>query len=320
MRKLTEIRELQSLRGPLHLAVGVFDGLHIGHLAVMDAARRSAEGEGGTAVVVTFDPHPGVVLASGRAPRSLTSTAHKLKLIERSAGIDTVLVVRFDAAFASLSGEEFVERLLQAAPEAGIARVCVGLEWRFGRNRSGNLALLQRLGSEHSFRVEGVDLVEFDGERISSTRVRESISRGDFALAKQLLGRPYSVQGIVVEGRRLGRTIGFPTANITTDSEQLPPVGVYAVRALDERGDEWGGVANLGFRPTVEIDETDPRLEVHLFGLDHEIYGEELEIEFISRIREERKFDGLSALKAQIALDVTAAKEILGIAVHGSKS
>lgn len=308
MQVLTEIRELGGLPGPLYLAIGVFDGLHLGHIAVIAAARLAAEENGGTAIALTFSPHPAQLLAPEKAPLSLTSTEHKLKLIEECTGVSHALVIHFDRAFANLSSAEFVEALLEAAPSDGIAGICVGREWRFGKGRSGDLALLEQLGAKHGFHVEGVKLVEIDGERVSSTRVREAITVGDFVTATRLLGRPYEVLGTVVEGRRLGRTIGFPTANVAVYSEQLPPLGVYAVNVKGQ-GTQWLGVANLGYRPTVESGDSSLQLEAHLFGLDHEIYGEELAVEFSMRIRGEKKFENLDALKSQIAMDVAQAKE-----------
>lgn len=306
---LSDIAELQGLAGPLRLAIGVFDGVHLGHRAVIGAARRR-EGEGGTLVVVTFDPHPVEVLAPGKAPRLLTDTEHRLRLLARDVGVGHVLLIPFDETFANRTGEQFVEDLVAAAPAEGIARICVGREWRFGKDRSGDLGLLERLGGEHGFEICGVGMVEVDGARVSSTRVREAVESGDFETAATLLGRPYTVHGRVVEGRKLGRTIGFPTANLAVKREQLPPSGVYAVYATGA-GDSWRGVANLGFRPTVEEGGRDLRLEVHLFGLDGDIYGEDLEVEFVARIRGEEKFDGIDALRAQIERDVAGAEALL---------
>lgn len=307
MQVLTDIPGLRDLPGPLHLAIGVFDGVHLGHRAVIAAARDSAAREGGSAVVVTFDPHPVEVLAPENSPRLLTNTPHKLALLGREAGIGHVLLVRFDRDFASQPGQHFVERLLAAAPAEGIVRICVGEEWRFGKARSGDVALLERIGAERGFAVSGLGLVEVDGHRVSSTRIREAVATGDLDEAAHLLGRRYSVYGAVVKGRQLGRTIGFPTANLAVAREQLPPAGVYAVTATGT-GDAWNGVANLGYRPTVEGENAELRLEVHLFGLDHEIYGDDLEVTFAGKIRDEQKFDGIEALRAQIGKDVSAAK------------
>jgi len=307
---LRDIDELKRLEGPLHLAVGVFDGVHLGHRAVIDAARESAEETGGSLVVVTFEPHPVEALSPRNAPRLLTASAHKLHILDQHLGVPHVLVVRFDRTFAEQTGEEFVRSLVEAAPAPGIARICVGEAWQFGKARSGDVELLRRLGDEYGFDVTGVPTVEVDGMRVSSTRIREAVAAGDFDVARSLLGREYTVYGTVIEGRRLGRTIGFPTANFTVHHEQLPPTGVYAVRAAGAGG-AWHGVGNLGYRPTVEGGEVKRMLEVHLFGLERDIYGEDLEIEFVRFLRPERKFDDLEALKAQIARDAEAAKEVL---------
>jgi riboflavin kinase/FMN adenylyltransferase len=310
MQVLADIVELGGLPGPLHLAIGMFDGLHLGHRAVIEEARASQAERGGSVVVVTFDPHPVEVLAPDQAPRLLTDTPHKLLILAREFAVGQVLLVRFDPAFARLTGEEFVKSLLAAAPASGIARICVGNEWRFGRGRSGDVALLERLGREHGFEVSGIGLVEIDGQRVSSTRVREAVAAGDFVTAASLLGRPYRVHGIVAKGRQLGRTIGFPTANLSVHREQLPPSGVYAVRVAGA-GDSWNGVANLGLRPTVDGSGDELKLESHLFGLDHEIYGEGLEVEFVAKLREELKFANLEELRRQITLDAAEARRLL---------
>ena len=308
MEVLYDIAHLRCLPGPLHFAIGVFDGVHLGHQAVIDAALASAE-EGGTAVVVTFDPHPVQVLSPRNAPRLLTASAHKLFLLERMLKANSVLIVNFDRTFSDQTGEEFVRALIESSPD-GVARICVGEQWQFGKGRSGDIELLRKLGKENGFEVTGVGTVEAGGMRVSSTRIREAIGAGDFDVAHSLLGRRYTVFGTVIEGQKLGRTIGFPTANLTVHQEQLPPTGVYAVRATGA-GDSWDGVANLGYRPTVAGGLVKRILEVHLFGLEHEIYGEKLEIEFVRFIRPEQKFDGVDALKGQIWKDVETARQIL---------
>lgn len=310
MNVMLQIDALREVSGPLHLAIGVFDGIHLGHRAVIEAAIQSCEDNGGSVVVVTFDPHPVEVLSPQNAPRLLTASRHKLHLLERVLGIRNVLVVPFTQEFSEKTGEEFVNALLEASPAGGIARICVGESWRFGKGRSGTTELLRELGARHEFEVTGVGTVKSEGMRVSSTRIREAVGAGDFEIAAALLGRTYTVFGTVIEGRKIGRTIGFPTANVTVHREQLPPTGVYAVRAVGS-GDGWNGVANLGYRPTVEGGAFKRLLEVHLFGLEHEIYGEELEIEFVEFLRPEQKFDGIDSLKQQIALDVAAAKKIL---------
>lgn len=304
-----DIADLAQIPGPLHLAIGVFDGLHLGHQAVIHEAKSSAAESGGTTVVVSFDPHPVEVLSPRNAPRLLTAPAHKIRLLHQRFGISHVLVISFNEEFAALTGEEFVEKLVASAPPEGMAKICVGENWQFGKGRSGDLALLQELGEKHGFSVSGAKTVEVNGQRVSSTRIREAVSSGDFAIARELLGRDYTVAGTVIEGKKIGRTIGFPTANIDPHREQLPPTGVYAVTATGS-GDGWNGVANLGYRPTVEQGKMRRLLEVHLFGLEHEIYGEELEIQFVEFLRPEMKFGGVDELKAQIARDVESARAV----------
>lgn len=313
-----DIDGLRDVPGPVHLAIGVFDGVHLGHQAVIGAALASARESGGTACVVTFDPHPARVLAPASAPRLLTATAHKLSLLA-GLGIGQAVIIGFDREFAEMPAERFVRRLHESSDR--LRRICVGADWRFGNRCQGDVDLLESLGKELGFAVTGVPTVKVGGFVASSTRIREAVAGGDFAVAERLLGRPYTVLGTVVEGRRLGRTLGFPTANLRVHNEQLPPTGVYAVRvhrAVDsavfvEPTDHfWGGVANLGYRPTVEIDGLRRQLEVHLFDYAGDLYGAELEVEFRAFLRPERAFDGLEALRAQIAADADAARAVLG--------
>jgi len=310
---MTTIRRLEDLAGfppPLHLAIGVFDGFHLGHQAVWAAAASGARVSGGTAILVTFDPHPRAVLVPGQAPSILTHTTHKLRIAAR-LGVSAALVVCFDAAFAAQSGEDFVRSLRVHSP--GLAEICVGRDWQFGRHRSGNFARLGELADELGFTATGVEPVAVDGSPVSSTRIRERVGDGDLEGTKRLLGRDYSVFGPVVPGARLGRKLGFPTANVEAENEQLPPDGVYAVRVL--RGSEvLPGVANLGRRPTVTAGQVpgESRLEVHLLDRnDGEFYGEELEVWFVRRLRPETRFPDVDALVLQIRRDALEAKRVL---------
>lgn len=309
MNVLRQISELRSLPGPLHLAIGVFDGVHPGHRKVIQTALEGAAENGGSAVVMTFDPHPVRVLCPERAPRLLASLTHKMRLLA-DIGVENVLVQTFDTAFASLSAEDFIARLVAAAQP--LRQICVGRDWRFGAGRSGDYSMLKEAGAEYGFAVDAIESVTCaSGEVISSTRIREAIQAGDFAAAREALGRDYTVVGVVVEGLRLGRTIGFPTANLRVFNEELPPVGVYAVEVRLDDGLVRHGVANLGFRPTVEGTDARLLLEVHLFDFDDDLYGREMEIWFRQFIRPEQKFDSFEALKAQIAEDATAARKHL---------
>ena len=307
MRVLTSIEELTEVPGPIVLAIGVFDGVHLGHRAVIQRALSDAAAVSGAAVVVTFDPHPIRVLRPESAPRLLTSTPHKLRLI-RDLGAAYLLVVPFDHAFASTPPAEFIRALASACHP--LHEICVGHQWSFGKNRTGNLALLEQLGDELGFSEVGVPAVEIDGEIVSSTLIRQAVEVGLLDRAKRLLGRPYTILGTVVEGDRLGRTLGFPTANLSAHNEQFPPNGVYAVEA--RHGVETlVGVANIGVRPTIAQASGERVLEVHLLGFARDIYGEELELTFRGHLREERKFAGIEELRAQIARDVAAARDML---------
>ena len=311
MQTHRSLDSLTQLTGPLHLAIGVFDGLHLGHQEVIRHAQRAADSHGGTVVVVTFDPHPIRVLRPAESPRLLTSTRHK-EIILKRLGIHHLLEIPFDLGFAALSAEEFVAALESHCRPLG--SISVGVDWVFGRGRTGNVTTLKQLGADHGFSVHGVPRVCIDNEPISSTRIRQAVEAGDFTQARSLLGRDYAVLGTVVQGRQIGRKIGFPTANLAGLAEQLPPVGVYAVRA-SLNGEFLPGVANLGYRPTVEQEERVRLLEVHLIDFDQDIYGQELEVKFIERLREEVRLPSLDALKEQIAKDTAKARKVLGIEI-----
>ncbi|HEY8991783.1 MAG TPA: bifunctional riboflavin kinase/FAD synthetase [Luteolibacter sp.] len=302
--RLTTFEELAAIGEDLHLALGVFDGVHVGHRAVIGRAIAAAKRAGGRAGVVTFDPHPIRVLAPERAPRALLATLdHKAHLLAE-LGVELLLAVPFDAAFARVEAEEFLDRLCATK----VKTLAVGEDWRFGRGRRGDVAMLRRFAAERGFALEAVPPVMGDGERVSSTRVRQAIRDGNLEAAAQMLGRPYSVEGVVAKGRQLGRQLGFPTANVATGDVQLPPDGVWAVRVATD-GRVLEGVANLGVRPTV--DGSFHSLEVHLFDFSSDLYGQTLEVTFESFIRPERKFESLEALKSQIAADSAEARRRL---------
>lgn len=309
MKVIEKLADLGSLTGSTHAAIGVFDGVHLGHQAVIRAAIDSAEESGGTPCVITFDPHPVRVLAPAYAPRLLTSTRHKLQLFQ-TLGIANVVVLTFDREFSETSAAEFVRQLHGQAMQ--LKHICVGSGWKFGKGGEGDVDLLTHLGADLGFQVSGIPTVEVDGNPVSSTRIREAVAGGDFGVAESLLGRPYTVLGTVIEGRKLGRRLGFPTANLTVHSEQLPPTGVYAVR-VDHAGSlRLGGVANLGYRPSVEGEGAKRMLEVHLLDWEGDLYGEDIELRFVRFLRPECRFGGLEELKAQILRDADAAREILG--------
>src|ERR1043165_8043130 len=309
MQILRSNPELSQHPGPVFLAIGAFDGLHLGHHAVISTSMRHAREVGGTSVVVTFHPHPAKVLRPEAAPHLLTATQHKIALI-RDFGVTHLLVQPFDLQFAATPPEEFVRRLATEAKP--LREICVGHEWSFGKGRSGNLALLKQLGATYDFNVIGVEAVKVNGEVVSSTAIRQAIEAGDLVKATQMLGREYTILGTVVRGEQLGRKLGFPTANLSAHSEQFPPNGVYVTEAR-LGGSFYRGVANLGFRPTVASGKPERLLELHLFDLDREIYGEEMEVRFLRYLRSEQKFANVDALRAQIAADVRQARESFSI-------
>ena len=308
MEVLHSIVDLESLRGPLFLAIGVFDGVHLGHQAVISTATRHAGSADGAPLVVTFDPHPVKVLRPHNAPHLLTATQHKIALI-RDLGVEHLLVINFDKKFAATSPEKFVEELL--AHSRPLREVCVGHEWSFGKDRRGNLDLLKRLGAQFDFNVVGIPPVLVSGEVVSSTAIRQAVEKGDFPKAAEMLGREYTILGMVTRGDNLGKKIGFPTANLSAHSEQFPPNGVYLAKAWI-RGVSYHGVINLGYRPTVSSGKSERVLEIHLLDFNRDIYGEDVEVQFVSYLRPEKKFDNVDALARQIALDVQQARELCG--------
>ena len=298
---------LGAIPAPLSIAAGVFDGMHLGHRAVLGAALDAAQKSGGSAVALTFDPHPSKILRPEQASRLLTSTAHKLDLMRRM-GVRHALVIPFDKYFAEIEAEDFARSLVRAAP--GLKTICVGEGWKFGRARRGDVNLLRAIGAEAGFETTEVGQVSVGGLIVSSTRIRQAVETGDLATAEILLGRKYSVLGTVKKGDGLGAKLGFPTANLAAHNEQFPPDGVYATNVLIE-GTLSPGVANIGTRPTV-ASSGERLMEVHVFGFSGDLYGTDIEAEFVRFLRPEKKFSGTDALREQIAADAEAAQKILG--------
>jgi riboflavin kinase/FMN adenylyltransferase len=301
MKILRELTELQSVPGPVFLAIGIFDGVHRGHQALIAEAQADAAKTGGTAVVMTFEPHPMMFFQRAEAPLRLSSPAHKGLLMERQ-GVTHLAVLPFRADRAAQTAGEFVDELLCVCRPLG--GICVGAEWRFGRGRMGDVMFLQRVGVENGFEVDGITAVKIRDEVISSTAIRLAVARGDLDFARDALGRPYAVMGAVIEGRKTGRQIGWPTANVETAGLQLPPDGVYESRVIIG-GADYRAVANLGIRPTL-VNSGTRVLEVHLLDFQGNLYGMNLEVEFLRFLRGEKKFVSLEALKAQIVLDVAS--------------
>ena len=306
METFRSISELSKLRGPLFLAIGVFDGVHLGHQAVISTSAQHARAANGTPVVVTFGPHPEKVLRPKTAPHLLTATPHKIALI-RDLGVAHLLIITFDKQFAATEPEEFVHELVEHSKS--LREICVGHEWSFGKNRRGNLKLLNQFGARFDFGVVGIPPVTVNGELVSSTTIRKAVETGDLAKAAQMLGREYTVLGTVVSGDNRGKKIGFPTANLSAHNEQFPPNGVYFAEAK-LKGVVYPGVVNLGYRPTVDTGKSERILEIHLFDFDQDIYGKDLEVRFIRYLRPEKKFESVEALVRQIGLDVKQARKL----------
>ncbi len=306
---VTFIRSLEELRSsaqPLHLALGVFDGVHAGHRAVLLCAVEEARKCGGLAGLLTFDPHPIRVIAPNKAPQSLLTTLGQKARIASSLGVEVFAPIHFDLEMAALPAAEFV-RLLLRAP---VRSISVGEDWRFGHDRSGDVNLLSAESARLGFVLHAVPPVMFEGDRISSTRIRQALRDGNLAAARAMLLRDHSVVGKVIRGDGLGRQLGFPTANLDPGEAQLPQDGVWAVRADIGDGILRPAVANLGFRPT--IGSATHRFETHLIDFQGDLYDREIEVGFLARLRGEQRFESAGALARQVGKDIAAAAEILG--------
>ena len=294
MQVLHGLKELSDFDRSFGLALGVFDGVHLGHQAVIAAARGV-----GDLGVLTFDPHPVQVLAPNHAPRRILSSLDQKKRLLSGLGVDFLVIIEFSPEFAAREARKFADDLFAT----GVKKLSAGDDWSFGRGREGNMQRLREWGSESGVDVLEISAILQDGLRISSTRIRKCLQEEDLDSVAAMLGRHYSVLGTVVRGRQLGRTIGFPTANVVVADEVLPPNGVYVVE-----GNGVPGVANIGTRPTVE-DSRGRSLEVHLFTDELPMdYGWELEVGFLRKIRDEQKFQSLEELRNQIQCDVQNAQ------------
>ena len=303
------VRTLESFppdARPSVVALGVFDGVHLAHRAILDTAVARARAAGGTPVACTFDPHPAEVLQPDRVPQPLTTLDERLALIGET-GIEVSVVIPFTQALAAMEPEAFVTDVL--AGKMGAREVVVGFNHRFGRGARGDTRLLAEAGARVGLRAEIVPPLDVDGTTVSSSTIRASLQRGDLATATRMLGRPYFVGGRVVEGAGRGRTLGFPTANVDADRPLLTPPGVYACRIRTDGGVH-GAVVNAGVRPT--FGEQVFAIEAHLLDFSGDLYGQRVRLDFVTRLREEKKFSGIEALRAQIAADVDAARRALG--------
>lgn len=301
------IRGLHNLR-PWHrgcvATIGSFDGVHLGHQAILRQLSVVAQQHQLPAVVIVFEPQPHEFFSGDKAPARLMRLREKVQAL-LAAGAQRVLCIAFNERLRSLTAEAFVEQVLLDG--LGIKHLVVGDDFRFGCDRRGDFKLLQHMGSQRGFAVTDTCTLELGGERVSSTRIRQLLERGDFAQAQQLLGKPYRISGRIVYGQQLGRKLGVPTANVHLRRYRSPLHGVFTVSVTFADGSRYAGVANVGVRPTVTGDKK-PLLEVHLFDFARTVYGAMIEVEFHHKLRDEQKFQSLDELQAQLQLDIAQAK------------
>lgn len=286
---------------PVVASIGNYDGVHVGHARILAGAVEDARERGLPSLLVTFDPHPTTVVAPGRRPSLLTTRRQKFEILE-GLGVDALLILRFDAALAAKTGEEFLDQVF--LERVRLATLHVGFNFRFGHDRAGDLDLLRRMGASRGFGVVGVPQVVVDGETVSSSAIRRAVDDGDVERARRMIGRPFEVTGIVVRGEGRGRSMDFPTANVDVENEIVPRRGVYITEtsALASRSPS---VTNVGVRPT--FGPSPLSVETHLLDFDEDLHGERIEIRFLARLRDEVRFPGPSELADQIARDRAAA-------------
>jgi len=294
--------ELKAGGRKVCLAIGFFDGVHLGHQQIIRQTITDARQHNAVVLVLTFDRHPNTVVAPGHVPLLIYSLPQKLRAIE-SLGADTLLLIRFDEIFSRQSGEEFIHGLARDIGQ--IQSLCVGADFVFGHKRSGNVPLLRKLGGELGFHVHGLAAVSLDNQIVSSTRIRELIRAGELDTVSQMLGRPYAISSRVIQGEHLGKQLGFPTANLDPTGLALPPNGVYAGLAY-VKGQTYRAAINIGFRPTVALNSKVVHVEVHLLDFSDNLYDQELEVQIAEKLRDERKFSSKTDLKKQIVHDISA--------------
>jgi len=308
MKIIKDLHTFPEKSKPITLAAGFFDGLHLGHRSIIEHATESAHNHGGEAWVLTFESHPLKTLRPEAAPLMLTSVKHKLELI-RGRGIDGCIVLPFSTELATMPPTEFADWLFHCVPT--LSEIVTGENWRFGAKAAGTPELLQNLGNKENLIVTALPPVLDRDQPISSTRIRTAVMHGELEHAAAMLGRPASVLGTVVRGRAIGRTLGYPSANIDPHNEALPPLGVYAVRANVD-GKPYQGVLNFGTRPTFDKEKSvPPVLELHLLDFEGSLYDQDIEAHFIARLRDEWYFSTIEELKAQIQKDIEQARGIL---------
>lgn len=302
------MRVIRGTRGggntPIALTIGNFDGVHLGHQAMLQRLREAALLHALPSAILTFEPHPREFFAPDNAPARLTSLREKLELFQ-SHGIDQVHVAHFNHAFASLSPQQFIEDLL--VRNLKIRWLLVGDDFRFGAQRGGDFSLLKQSSERFAFALETMPSIGVAGERVSSTAVREALRHADFARATRILGRPYRISGRVAHGKKLGRELGFPTVNIALRRKRSPLNGIYAVKLYGIDACALPAVASVGVRPTL-LDAGVPVLEVHVMNFNQNVYGRRVSVEFLHKLRDEEKYSDLESLRRQIAIDVENAQ------------
>ncbi len=306
MKIIRSARELQTGGPKVSLAIGFFDGVHLGHQQVIRQTILDAQQQEGLSLVVTFDRHPAEIIAPDRVPPLIYNQQQRVQAIG-SLGADALLLLPFDEAFSQVDGEAFVRGL--ASDLGRIHSICVGENFVFGHKRSGDVALLRRLGKELRFTTHGLEAVSLGNEAVSSTRIRETIRQGELDLAGQLLGRDYSLAGAIIAGDQVGRKLGFPTANVDVRGRVTPPHGVYAAHAR-VAGKTWRAAVNIGLRPTLREAQPTLHVEAHLLDFLGEIYEQPMELSFVQKLRDEQRFPSLDALKAQIQTDIRQVREL----------
>lgn len=291
------------------LTIGTFDGVHKGHQAILNDVIHQAAENDGESVLITFEPHPRKLIYPEQSLQLLTPLEQKIRLILEN-GIHHIVVIPFDTAFASLSAHEYVADLL--VKKFRPACIVIGYDHHFGHDRKGNLALLQEMSQTYGFKVHEIQAQKIDEAAVSSTKIRKALQQGDVTTASMMLGRTYTLKGTVVSGAKIGRQLGYPTANVAPSDadQQIPANGVYAIRAI-YNGQSFNGMLNIGIRPTVS-EERKLHIEAHLFDFNQDIYDQELELAFVARLRDEKKFGSLDELKAQLANDAEQAVEKCG--------
>jgi riboflavin kinase/FMN adenylyltransferase len=298
MKLIRGFKNFPKLTKPCVLTIGNFDGVHLAHQKILQQVAQTAKKIDAISIVMIFEPTPQEFFLCKKAPARLASLREKLTLF-RVQAVDIVWLLPFNKQLAEFSGEEFIQDILLA--KLNLKKLIIGDDFQFGKNRSGDFALLQKFADQHDFELMRINEIMHHGTRVSSTRVRQALANGDLKSAEQLLGRPYSITSRVLHGAKRGRQLGFPTANLGLKRNVLPLSGVYSVKVGDKMG-----VANIGTRPTV--DGTRLLLEVHLFDFNQDIYGQPIEVQFLHKLRDEQRFTSLDELKAQIAKDVVDAK------------